>query len=111
MPGAIAMVTQATKNILLNRVRPAILPIKLMALAQVLVSFKSYCWAMLFCTLRDAGTQVLYRINTFLSSIRASPFANSRMALRVFNTLSRTLQEFVPLDPEGKTVGMYCCGP
>jgi len=34
-----------------------------------------------------------------------------RMALRVFNTLSRTLQEFVPLDPAGKSVGMYCCGP
>src|SRR5215831_12576636 len=33
------------------------------------------------------------------------------MALRVFNTLSRTVQEFVPLDPSGKAVGMYCCGP
>lgn len=33
------------------------------------------------------------------------------MALRIFNTLSRSVQEFVPLDPAGKTVGMYCCGP
>src|SRR5665213_3756981 len=33
------------------------------------------------------------------------------MALRVFNTLSRSLQEFVPLDPGGKEVGLYCCGP
>ncbi len=33
------------------------------------------------------------------------------MALKIFNTLSRSLQEFVPLDPAGKTVGMYCCGP
>ena len=33
------------------------------------------------------------------------------MALRVFNTLSRTVREFVPLDPDGKTVGLYCCGP
>ena len=33
------------------------------------------------------------------------------MALRFFNTLSRSLQEFVPLDPAGRLVGFYCCGP
>ncbi len=33
------------------------------------------------------------------------------MALRLFNTLSRKVEEFVPLDPAGRTVGMYCCGP
>ncbi|MEZ0258345.1 MAG: class I tRNA ligase family protein, partial [Chthoniobacter sp.] len=33
------------------------------------------------------------------------------MALQFFNTLSRSVQEFVPLDPKGKHVGMYCCGP
>ena len=33
------------------------------------------------------------------------------MALKLFNTLSRSVQEFAPLDPAGKTVGMYCCGP
>jgi cysteinyl-tRNA synthetase len=33
------------------------------------------------------------------------------MALKLFNTLSRSVQEFVPLDPAKKTVGMYCCGP
>lgn len=33
------------------------------------------------------------------------------MALKFFNTLSRSLQEFTPLDPAGKTAGMYCCGP
>jgi cysteinyl-tRNA synthetase len=33
------------------------------------------------------------------------------MALKLFNTLSRSVEEFVPLDPSGKKVGMYCCGP
>jgi cysteinyl-tRNA synthetase len=33
------------------------------------------------------------------------------MALKLFNTLSRSVQEFSPLDPTGKQVGMYCCGP
>jgi len=33
------------------------------------------------------------------------------MGLKLFNTLSRSVQEFVPLDPAGKSVGLYCCGP
>jgi cysteinyl-tRNA synthetase len=33
------------------------------------------------------------------------------MALKFFNTLSRSVQEFVPLDPAGKSAGMYVCGP
>src|SRR5580765_4363243 len=33
------------------------------------------------------------------------------MGLTLFNTLSRTAQEFVPLDAAGKKLGMYCCGP
>ena len=33
------------------------------------------------------------------------------MGLKLFNTLSRSVQEFAPLDPGGKKVGMYCCGP
>src|SRR5437773_866891 len=33
------------------------------------------------------------------------------MSLKVFNTLSRTLETFVPLDPNGRKVGFYCCGP
>jgi len=33
------------------------------------------------------------------------------MGLKLFNTLARSIQEFVPLDPAGKAVGMYCCGP
>jgi len=31
--------------------------------------------------------------------------------VKVFNTLSRAIEEFVPLDPAGKGVGLYCCGP
>jgi cysteinyl-tRNA synthetase len=31
------------------------------------------------------------------------------MALKLFNTLSRSIQEFAPLNPP--KVGMYCCGP
>ena len=33
------------------------------------------------------------------------------MGLRLFNTLTRSTETFVPLDPAGKRVGMYCCGP
>jgi cysteinyl-tRNA synthetase len=33
------------------------------------------------------------------------------MGLRIFNTLTRSVQEFAPLDPAGKKVGLYCCGP
>ena len=33
------------------------------------------------------------------------------MGLRVFNTLSRSVETFVPLDPAGYKVGLYCCGP
>jgi cysteinyl-tRNA synthetase len=33
------------------------------------------------------------------------------MALKLFNTLSRSVQEFVPLAPAGGQVGLYCCGP
>ncbi len=33
------------------------------------------------------------------------------MSIRFFNTYSRQLEEFRPLDPSGKTVKMYTCGP
>ena len=33
------------------------------------------------------------------------------MALKLFNTLTRSVQEFAPLDPSSKKVGLYCCGP
>ena len=31
--------------------------------------------------------------------------------MKLFNSLSRTIENFVPLDPGGRKVGMYCCGP
>src|SRR3954470_21087802 len=33
------------------------------------------------------------------------------MALKLFNTLSRSVEGFKPMDPSGKKVGLYCCGP
>jgi cysteinyl-tRNA synthetase len=33
------------------------------------------------------------------------------MSLKLFNTLSRSVEEFVPIKPESKQVGLYCCGP
>jgi cysteinyl-tRNA synthetase len=33
------------------------------------------------------------------------------MALKLFNTLTRALEPFVPRDETGRRVGMYCCGP
>jgi cysteinyl-tRNA synthetase len=33
------------------------------------------------------------------------------MALQFFNTLSRRKEDFVPLDPAGKRVSLYTCGP
>ena len=33
------------------------------------------------------------------------------MSLQFFNTLTRRKEAFVPLDPAGKKVGMYTCGP
>jgi len=33
------------------------------------------------------------------------------MALRLFNTLTRSIEEFAPLNVGARTVGMYCCGP
>jgi hypothetical protein len=33
------------------------------------------------------------------------------MPLRFFNTYSRQLEEFQPLDPAGRVVKIYTCGP
>jgi cysteinyl-tRNA synthetase len=33
------------------------------------------------------------------------------MGLKIFNTLSRKLEEFTPLETPSRKVAMYCCGP
>src|SRR5882724_10986406 len=33
------------------------------------------------------------------------------MGLKFFNTLTRSVQEFAPLDPAGEKAGIYSCGP
>jgi cysteinyl-tRNA synthetase len=33
------------------------------------------------------------------------------MGVKLFNTLSRSLEDLVPLDPAGKQLRIYCCGP
>ena len=38
-------------------------------------------------------------------------FPRTQMGLKLFNTLSRSLQEFAPLARPPRASGMYCCGP
>ncbi len=33
------------------------------------------------------------------------------MTIRLFNTISREIEPFQPLDPAGQRVKMYTCGP
>jgi cysteinyl-tRNA synthetase len=33
------------------------------------------------------------------------------MALRLFNSLHRRVEEFTPLFPDAESIGFYCCGP
>ena len=33
------------------------------------------------------------------------------MAVQLFNTLTRRVEEFIPFDAAGRKAGMYCCGP
>src|SRR6478672_4808484 len=49
-----------------------------------------------------------------LAQPRAAPHRFSRaayMTIQFFNTLSRELEPFQPLDPAGRRVTMYTCGP
>src|SRR5947199_133955 len=48
-----------------------------------------------------------------LAQPRAAPhrFSRAHMTIQFFNTLSRELETFQPLDPAGRRVSMYTCGP
>jgi cysteinyl-tRNA synthetase len=47
----------------------------------------------------------------FLAAVRKASCPFGSMALTLYNTLARSPQAFAPLDPAGKNVGLYCCGP
>src|SRR5450759_984893 len=73
-----------------------------------------------FCRVCDKRLQTLvigeFEIKNaeeiYFSFARAAAYcARIEMGLKLFNTLSRSVQDFAPLDPAGKKVGMYCCGP
>lgn len=42
---------------------------------------------------------------------RADTFLATKMGLRLFNTLSRSVEEFQPVERQSRKAGMYCCGP
>lgn len=33
------------------------------------------------------------------------------MTIRIYNTLTKTKEDFIPVDPNGRKVGIYLCGP
>lgn len=55
--------------------------------------------------------QANFQLPTSGSRLLGSAPTFTPMGLRLFNTLSRSVEDFVPLFPESRAVGMYCCGP
>jgi cysteinyl-tRNA synthetase len=53
---------------------------------------------------------VLREISSFAFALRVLTCALP-MALKLFNTLTRSVQEFAPSSANAKKTGMYCCGP
>ncbi len=51
------------------------------------------------------------RISNAVNDGNGERGAGLTVALRFFNTYSRALEEFQPLDPNGRSVKMYTCGP
>ena len=46
-----------------------------------------------------------------MGGIRPIPLENPPTMLRILNSQSRAKEDFKPLDPDGKRVTMYTCGP
>lgn len=54
------------------------------------------------------GASIRYRrVYAAQTPLKYSP----TMGLKIFNTKTRSLEEFVPRDPLAKKVSIYCCGP
>ncbi len=47
----------------------------------------------------------------FTFSFRRAALGWRRRFVKIFNTLSRQLEDLIPLDPVGRQLRMYCCGP
>lgn len=58
--------------------------------------------------IRAAG---LGRISSLRVGSGCVPCAGVAREMKLFNTLTRSLEPFEPWDPGGREVGMYCCGP
>jgi cysteinyl-tRNA synthetase len=57
------------------------------------------------------GKSIVLHREIHFSFARQGLISQAQMALKLFNTLTRSVQEFTPLNPAEKKVGMYCCGP
>ena len=65
---------------------------------------------------RGGGTTSAARAARYSSSFPShlgaqNVISRPAMGLRFHNTLTRAVQDFAPLDPAGRQVGLYCCGP
>jgi cysteinyl-tRNA synthetase len=61
------------------------------------------------CGLENSATKIKGDKNFFFFAASRLNLRAHKMGLKLFNTLSRSLQDFAPLAPP--KVGMYCCGP
>lgn len=57
------------------------------------------------------GLPVFLRMHRIPKDAPAVLLYNRDMPLRLYNTLTKREENFVPLDPAGKVVTMYTCGP
>ena len=60
---------------------------------------------------RGGRRRHLIRRGRRLARAGASPYAHGPMTFRLYNTLTKREEDFTPLDPGGKRVTFYSCGP